>query len=136
MPAEDGYKVAVVILDRHEPEGESATRLLEIADEKGYSPRVVEAQRGEHDAGLSYRVPEDVAEAFNAERRDLWSDDSAKRVELGHVAVDGSTRAKPGPDDETMFDANPARDAEPTKIENDGEKAHTSRKARAKQNEE
>jgi hypothetical protein len=136
MPAENGYKVAVVILDQHEPEGEATSRLLEIAQEKGYSPRVVEAQRGEHDAGLSFRVPEDVAQAFTGERADLWPDDEAKRVELGHVAVDGSTRDKPGPDDETMFDANPARDGEPTKIENDGEKVPTSRKARAKQNEE
>jgi hypothetical protein len=122
MAVEGGYKVAVVILDRHEPEGETAGRLLEIAEEKGYSPRVVEAQRGEHDAGLSFRVPQDVADAFVGEREDLWPDDSAKRVELGHIAVDGSTREKPGPDDQSM-------------IENDAETAPTGRKAR-KQNEE
>jgi hypothetical protein len=65
-------KVAIVIVDRHEPEGDVATRLLEIADEKGYGARVVEAQRGEHDAGLSFRVPEDVAKAFNADRAKRW----------------------------------------------------------------
>ena len=78
MPVEGGYKVAVVIVDQHEPEGETAGRLLEIADGKGYSARVVEAQRGEHDAGLSFRVPEDVAKAFNADRSERWplSDES------------------------------------------------------------
>ncbi len=59
---------AIVIINRHEPEGETAGRLLELAAEKGYEPRVVEAQRGEHDAALSFRVPDDVAEAFNADR--------------------------------------------------------------------
>jgi hypothetical protein len=63
---------AIVIINRHEPEGEVATRLLELADEKGHDARTVEAQRGEHDAGLSFRVPEDVAEAFNADRADRW----------------------------------------------------------------
>lgn len=104
MPAEIGYKVAVVIVDVHEPEGETAGRLLAIADEKGYSHRVVEAQRGEHDAALSFRVPQDVAEAFNAERSDLWPDDSARRVELGHIGVDGSTRENAGPDDATKIE--------------------------------
>jgi hypothetical protein len=103
----------VVIVDQHEPEGEAAGRLLEIAEEKGYSPRVVEAQRGEHDAALSFRVPADVADAFNAARSDLWPDDSAKRAELGAVAVDGTRREKTGPDDESM-------------IENDTEKAPAS----------
>ena len=65
MPVEDGYKVAVVILDLDQDEGDAATQLLSIAESKGYSPRVVEAQRGEHDAKLSFRVPEDVAKAFN-----------------------------------------------------------------------
>ncbi len=63
---------AIVIIDRHEPEGETAARLLELAEEKGYAPRSVEAQRGEHDAALSFQVPEDVAEAFNADRADRW----------------------------------------------------------------
>jgi hypothetical protein len=72
MPVESGYKVAVVIVDQHEPEGETAGRLLEIAEDKGYSARVVEAQRGEHDAALSFRVPKDVAEAFDADRAERW----------------------------------------------------------------
>lgn len=108
MPAESGYKVAIVIVNQHEPEGETAGRLLEIAEEKGYSPRVVEAVRGDHDAALSFRVPEDVAEAFNGERDGLWPDDSAKRAELG-VNVDGSRRT--------------ARDEHDNLIENDPEKA-------------
>lgn len=72
--------IAIVIIDQHEPEGETAGRLLEIAQEKGLSPSVVEAQRGEHDARLSFRVPKDVAEQFNAEREDRWPlpDDGAK----------------------------------------------------------
>lgn len=95
MAAETGYKIAIVIVDQHEPEGETSTRLLEIAQDKGYSPRVVEAQRGEHDAGLSFRVPEDVAEAFNGERRDLWPDDSAKRAETMQLRVDGTVSEDP-----------------------------------------
>jgi len=108
MPAESGYNVAVVLVNRHEPEGETAGRLLEIAEEKGYGPRVVEAARGDHDAALSFRVPEDVAEVFNAERAERWPDDSAKRAELG-VNVDGSPRT--------------ARDEHDNLIENDPETA-------------
>lgn len=63
---------AIVIVNEHEPHGEVATRLLELADEKGYDARTVEAQRGEHDAALSFRVPQDVADAFNAERDSRW----------------------------------------------------------------
>lgn len=66
---------AVVIINKHEPEGETAGRLIELAREKGYDERVVEAQRGEHDAALSFRVPQDVADAFNADRADRWPDD-------------------------------------------------------------
>jgi hypothetical protein len=65
---------AVIIVNMHEPDHEVAARLLELAEEKGHDVRAVEAQRGEHDAGLSFRVPEDVAEAFNAERANLWPD--------------------------------------------------------------
>ena len=72
MPTEDGYKIANVIVDQHEPEGETSGRMQEIAKEKGYSPQVVEAQRGEHNARLSFRVPGDVAEAFNADRSERW----------------------------------------------------------------
>lgn len=63
---------AIVIINRHEPEGETAGRLIELAEEKGYDARVVEAQRGEHDAALSFRVPQDVADAFNADRAERW----------------------------------------------------------------
>lgn len=84
------YPIGIVIVSEHEPEGETSGRLLEIAKEQGYDVRTVEAQRGQHDAALSFRVPADVAEQFNAERADLWPDDSAKRAELGTVAVDGS----------------------------------------------
>lgn len=75
MPTGSDYDVAIVIVNQHEPEGETAGRLLELADKAGYDPRVVEAQRGEHDAALSFRVPEDVAEAFNGERASLWPAD-------------------------------------------------------------
>lgn len=63
---------AVVIINKHEPEGEVAARLLELAQEKDYNPSVVVAQRGEHDAGLSFRVPDDVADAFIADRANWW----------------------------------------------------------------
>lgn len=66
--------MAIVIINTYEPEGEVATRLLELADEKGHPAAAVVAQRGEHDAGLSFRVPEDVADAFNADRTDRWPD--------------------------------------------------------------
>lgn len=62
----------IVIVNEHEPHHEVAARLLELADKKGHDARTVEAQRGEHDAALSFRVPEDVAEAFNADRADRW----------------------------------------------------------------
>lgn len=62
----------IVIVNEHEPHGEVAARLLEIADEKGHDARTVEAQRGEHDANLSFRVPQDVADAFDAERAERW----------------------------------------------------------------
>jgi hypothetical protein len=64
--------IAIVLVNEHEPHGEVAARLLELAEEKDYAPRVVEAQRGEHDAALSFRVPQDVADAFNADRADRW----------------------------------------------------------------
>lgn len=62
----------IVIVNTHEPHDEVATRLLELAEEKGYDVRTVEAQRGEHDVNLSFRVPQDVADAFDIERGDRW----------------------------------------------------------------
>lgn len=64
----------IVIVDRHEPHGEVAQRLLELAEEKGYDVRTVEAQRGEHDSPLSFRVPAEVAEAFDKDRAKRWPD--------------------------------------------------------------
>jgi hypothetical protein len=66
---------AVVIINRHEPEGGTAARLIELAQGKGYPDGVVVAQRGEHNAALSFRVPQDVADAFNADRDDRWPSD-------------------------------------------------------------
>lgn len=64
----------IVIVNRHEPNHEVAARLLEIAEAKGHDPRVVEAQRGEHDTDLSFRVPQDVADEFETDRADRWPD--------------------------------------------------------------
>jgi len=64
--------MAIVIVNTYEPEGEVAGRLLELATEKGHNPSEVVAQRGEHDAGLSFRVPDDVAEAFEDDRAERW----------------------------------------------------------------
>lgn len=64
--------MAVVIVNLHEPHGEVAARLLELADKKGHDVRWVVAQRGEHDAALSFEVPEDVAKAFDRERNGRW----------------------------------------------------------------
>jgi hypothetical protein len=64
--------MGIVIVNRNEPDHEVAQRLLELAEEKGHDARSVEAQRGEHDAGLSFRVPDDVAEAFESDRDQRW----------------------------------------------------------------
>lgn len=87
--------MAIVIVNRHEPEHEVGQRLLELAEEKGHDPRVVEAQRGEHDASLSFRVPDDVAEEFNADRDSRWAskieNDAEKTDDQGeprHLAGD------------------------------------------------
>ena len=62
----------IVIVNEHEPHHEVAARLLELAEQREYDPRVVEAQRGEHDAALSFRVPQDVADEFEKDRADRW----------------------------------------------------------------
>ena len=67
--------MAVVIVNLHEPDHEVAGRLLELAAKKGHDVRSVVAQRGEHDAALSFDVPEGVAKAFNAERERRWPAD-------------------------------------------------------------
>jgi hypothetical protein len=93
MPSISGYTAAIILTSQHEPEHEVAQRLLEVADEQGYDARVVEAQRGEHETGLSFRVPEDVAEKFNADRAERWpskiENDDEKADEQGTRAVDG-----------------------------------------------
>jgi len=92
MPAISGYTAAVVLLNRHEPEHEVTGRLLELAEEKGYDPRVVEAQRGEHDVPLAFRVPEDVAKEFDGDRASRWPDkienDDEKRADQPYVDGD------------------------------------------------
>lgn len=92
-----GNGQAIVLINRHEPEGEATSRLLEIARDKGYDDSVVVAQRGEHDVALSWRVPQDVAEEFNGERDSNWpakieNDDETDTDQ--HVAgVDGDAYA-------------------------------------------
>ena len=66
---------SVVIISKHEPEGETAGRLLELAAELGHDVRDVALMRGEHDAALSFQVPQDVADAFNADRAERWPTD-------------------------------------------------------------
>jgi len=75
MSTGSNYETGIVIVNRHEPDHEVATRLIELAREKGYDERVVEAQRGEHDAALGFRAPVDVVDAFSGERADRWSAD-------------------------------------------------------------
>ena len=96
MPTGTDYPIAIVIINQHEPEGEVAGRLLELAEEKGHDVRAVEAQRGEHDAALSFRVPEDVAEAFNADRADRWPDKIENDSEK--ASSKGATGRKAQPD--------------------------------------
>lgn len=97
MPSISGYTAAIILKNRFEPEHEVAQRLLEIADDKGYDPRVVEAQRGEHDTELAFRVPEDVAEEFLSDRSERWpskiENDDEKADEQGNRAVSGDAIA-------------------------------------------
>jgi hypothetical protein len=86
----------IVIIDRHEPEGETASRLLELAEEKGYAPADVEAQRGEHDAGLSFRVPQDVADAFNEDRAERWPSDEELVDDDGDPNTPQVRKSRPG----------------------------------------
>lgn len=96
MPTGTDYPIAIVIINQHEPEGEVATRLLELADEKDYDARTVEAQRGEHDAGLSFRVPQDVADAFNADRAERWPADDEPVDDDGDPNTPPVRKARPG----------------------------------------
>lgn len=130
MPTGSDYDIAIVIVNRHEPEGETAARLMEIAADKGYDSRVVEAQRGEHDSALSFRVPEDVAEAFNADRADRWpadkiENDDEKRAEQERAGVDGDAYAA----DQTRR-ANTAREANAAEATEDDDTNTPGRKTR------
>lgn len=88
MPTGTDYPIAVVLVNRHENEGEVAGRLLEIAEEKDYDPRVVETARGDHDTALSFRVPQDVADVFGKDRATRWpsSPTKAEKADGGEVA--------------------------------------------------
>lgn len=90
------YPIAIVIINRHEPEGETATRLMELATEKGYDTRAVEAQRGEHDAALSFRVPQDVADAFNEDRGDRWPSEADLVDDDGDPNTPPVRKTRPG----------------------------------------
>jgi len=87
---------AIVIVNRHEPQAEVAQRLLELAEEKGYDPSVVEAQRGEHDANLSFRVPADIQEAFDSERADRWPAPDDEVSEEDNPNTPPARKARPG----------------------------------------
>jgi hypothetical protein len=92
--------MAIVIVNKYEPEGAVAARLLELAVEQGGSPSDVQASRGEHDAALSFRVPDKVAEAFGEDRAERWPSKIENDAETGgeqHVAgVDGDAVAADG----------------------------------------
>jgi hypothetical protein len=87
---------AIVIINKHEPEGETAGRLIELATEKGYDTREVVAQRGEHDAALSFRVPQDVADAFNADRADRWPSEEELVDDDGDPNTPPVRKSRPG----------------------------------------
>jgi len=96
MPTGADYTPAVVLINRHEPEGETTARLIELAVEKGYDSRVVEAQRGEHDVALSWRVPQDVADAFNADRADRWPSEEELVDDDGDPNTPPVRKSRPG----------------------------------------
>lgn len=120
MPTGTDYPIAIVIVNEHEPHGEVATRLLELADEKGYDARTVEAQRGEHDSALSFRVPEDVAEAFNAERAKTWPE--AAKIENPDEDVAGVN--------EDAYAADQARSAKAAQAANAADQTNTPARAK------
>lgn len=97
----------IVIVNGHEPHDEVATRLLELAEEKDHDPRTIEAQRGEHDAALSFRVPQDVADAFNADRAERWPSPE----------LTGDTVSEETVDDDNDPNTPPVRKTRPGKAE-------------------
>lgn len=96
MPTGADYDVAIVLIDRHEPEGETTARLIELATEKGYDSRVVEAQRGEHDVALSWRVPQDVADEFNTDRATRWPSPEESVDDDGDPNTPPVRKSRPG----------------------------------------
>jgi len=81
----------IVIVNRHEPHAAVAGRLLDLAVELGFGVRSVVAQRGEHDAALSFQVPQDVADAFDEERADRWP----ASVDDGDPSTPPARKARP-----------------------------------------
>lgn len=125
--------MAIVIVNTHEPDHEVATRLLELAEEKGYDARTVEAQRGEHDAGLSFRVPDDVAEEFEKDRADRWP----SKVGEDDEAAENRPVAALNEDSVAADNTRTATDAATTaaRTEGDGQKAgeqHAAAEARSR----
>lgn len=103
MSTSTDYPVSVVIVNRTEPEGEVAGRLIHLAKELDYDVRTVQASRGDHDAALSFRVPKEVADAFEADRAERFSakienDDETASGQAGlnedAYAADGARVAK------------------------------------------
>lgn len=119
---------AIVIVNTHEPDHEVATRLLELAAEKGHDARTVEAQRGEHNAGLSFRVPDDVAEAFNADRADRWP----AKIEGGDAAADNRPVAALNEDAVAADGTRSATDAATTASSEDADAQNAAAQARTK----
>lgn len=67
----------IVNLRDHEPEGEAAQYLLELAekDDRYNAASDVQALRGETLAKLSFQVPDDIAAQFEKDRAEKWPED-------------------------------------------------------------
>lgn len=72
---------AVVHVEPHEPQDEVGSYLLEIAAGKEYPASVVEVVRGDSDVNLGFRVPDDVAEEFAANRTKKWDPEAGVLVD-------------------------------------------------------
>lgn len=73
--------MTVVHVQTHEPQEEVANYLIELATQKEYPAQVVEAVRGESDVNLAFRVPDDVAEEFEANRASKWDPEADALVD-------------------------------------------------------
>lgn len=132
MPTGTDYPIAVVLVNRHENEGEVAGRLLEIAEEKDYDPRVVEAARGDHDTALSFRVPQDVADAFGKDRDSRWPSTPTKADKAEDGAAEADLNADAYAADQERRAAE-GRQANADQADPDITPARTSRAAKAKE---